>query len=323
MNAWADTLALSAIESNETWPFVTLRSFEAKARHFRKQIGAEFIGISVRVSEAKREEWLSFTNKTHGSMVREGHLIQKGTLERLDAVGYKGFISKRDHQSGEWIPQEKSDEYFPMWSYSPPPASFGMINVDLNSFDHFGKGNWTVDFTSNISISTSTILLCIIIASALILLDMLRNQTVYPPVRPYVTVPLAMSQEEHDALHSDRPGSRSNHPHTVLLHAIPQAIDDPNSPIVGNTGAGIAWDFALRNLLPSTVRGIVVIIENSCDQLFTYNIDGSDAFYQGEGDFHDRKFDHMKVTTHLTLHIPSKWDSSSGHCHYSMVSPYC
>lgn len=137
--AFADAITLTAIRSNETWPFVTLPFFEAQARHFRNQIGAEVVGLVVKVQETQKEEWLSFANRNHDNMVREGHLIQKGSFERLSPVGYHNFISKVDPQTGEFVPQTISDEYMPLWQYTPPPATYGLINLDYYSVEHFGK----------------------------------------------------------------------------------------------------------------------------------------------------------------------------------------
>lgn len=147
----------------------------------------------------------------------------------------------------------------------------------------------------------------------------LRNQTLITPVRKYVGVPTAMSQDEHDALHSALPDSNSEHPHSVVVHPIHERIDDPDSPIVALFGGGIAWDFALRNLLPHGVRGMMTVIKNTCNQSFTYEIDGRDALFKGAGDSHNTKYDRMEVFINLALSTHADFDSTPGHCRYSMV----
>lgn len=128
-----------------------------------------------------------------------------------------------------------------------------------------------------------------------------------------------MSQEEHDAMHSVNIDSSSDHPHSIAWHAVHEKINEPSSPIVALQGCGIAWDFALRNLLPETVSGIIAVIENTCGQVYTYKIDGRDAFFLGEGDFHTRKYDDMRVTVDLTMNTHSEFKTTPGHCMYNMV----
>jgi hypothetical protein len=47
-------------------------------------------------------------------------------------------------------------------------------------------------------------------------------------------------------------------------------------------------------LLPEGVDGIIVEIENSCDQKFSHFLSGHDAFFMIYGAKHEKKFDHIK-----------------------------
>ena len=119
----------------------------------------------------------------------------------------------------------------------------------------------------------------------------LKYDGLWTKVRPYVTVGLSMSEEAHDALHSLRKGSRSDHPHSFVFRPVHERVDDYESKIVAVIGAAVAWDLPLRNLLPDTVTGISAVISNSCNQSYTYLLDGGDALYIGEGDLHDNNYD--------------------------------
>ena len=63
--------------------------------------------------------------------------------------------------------------------------------------------------------------------------------------------------------------------------------------------AVIHWARYFEKLLPETIRGVVVVLENrGCDQPYTYQIDGSKVIPIGHGDLHDTKFDkYMKVSS--------------------------
>ena len=71
-------------------------------------------------------------------------------------------------------------------------------------------------------------------------------------------------------------------------------MDESNANVVGYLMGIMAFDAYLVDLLPDGVRGIHVIVENTCNSTFTYELDGNSAIYLGEGDFHDRNYDHLE-----------------------------
>jgi hypothetical protein len=66
----------------------------------------------------------------------------------------------------------------------------------------------------------------------------------------------------------------------------------------------------LSNILPPNSKGVIVVFENTCDQVFTYRIDGENAIYVGRGDQHDSKYDSLGVSSLTELRNSS--DSSRG-----------
>jgi len=149
----------------------------------------------------------------------------------------------------------------------------------------------------------------------------MRNETVISLVRPYtIAVPMAMTAEEHQAMHSQiNPSSVSEHPHSFYFNNIFEEVGNTNSRIVAAIGGGVAWDYSLRNLLPDTVRGLMVVIKNSCDQAFTYRIDGKDAFFVGEGDQHNTKYT-LEKEVDLAIHNNPDFFDTPDHCWYRLVS---
>ena len=147
----------------------------------------------------------------------------------------------------------------------------------------------------------------------------LKNQTVYTPIRPYAESD-AFTTEEHNALHSTRPNSDSSYPHSFVHSPIHEIPNDYESKIVGVTGAGFAWDFALRFLLPDNVEGIKVEIVNSCNQSHLYELQGLDAFYLGENATKDSQYDDMVIVRDLFATTHPNYTSTPGHCYYTIVS---
>ena len=115
---------------------MTLPLYELHAKNFLIQSGAEITTLFPLVENKNRKAWIEYANKTLEDWVKEGHMIQKGNLGRLNPVGYKAFISKPTAEG--MIPQDENDSYFPTWMFSPPPSTYGLTNWDLLSIDDYG-----------------------------------------------------------------------------------------------------------------------------------------------------------------------------------------
>ena len=147
----------------------------------------------------------------------------------------------------------------------------------------------------------------------------LKNQSVASPVRPYVDSGV-ITPKEHDALHSSRLNSESTFPHTFLLTPVHEVPNDFESKIVAYFGGGFAWDYVLRNLLPENVEGIVVELQNTCNQSSLYELVGIDAFYLGENSTIESKYTDMEVARDLSFGSHPNYTTTPGHCMYSIVS---
>ena len=84
----------------------------------------------------------------------------------------------------------------------------------------------------------------------------LKNETVFTSIQPY-TPDATRTEVEHDQMHSSRPNSDVNYPHSYISTPVHEIPDDTNSKLVGNLGGLFAWDYALRFLLPDNVAGII------------------------------------------------------------------
>jgi hypothetical protein len=146
----------------------------------------------------------------------------------------------------------------------------------------------------------------------------LKNETLVTRVRPFASVPMAMTQEEHSDMHSKSAYSKPEHPHSFVFYPIHKVVGNYATDIVAVVGAAIAWDEALLNILPDGITGIRAIVKNDCNQAFTYTIDGRDAIFEGEGDLSDSQFSDMEVTVDLALHTHPNFTATDGHCQFSL-----
>ena len=147
----------------------------------------------------------------------------------------------------------------------------------------------------------------------------LKNQTVVSPVRPYLDSGI-ITKEEHSAMHSSRSNSDVSFPHSFLLTPVHKIPNDFESKIVAYVSGGFAWDFALRNLLPDNVEGILVEIKNSCNHSGLYELVGHDAFYLGENATKESKYNSMEVVRDLSFGTHPNFTVTPGHCRYTVVS---
>ena len=133
-----------------------------------------------------------------------------------------------------------------------------------------------------------------------------------------------MTAEEHHKMHSKLLDTRAENPHSFVVHPVHRALR-PGEPldtvreIEGILAGASAWDVALLNLLPQGVEGIHAVVRNNCNQSYTYEVQGSDAFFLGAEDLHEAKYDDMEYRVNLALHTNPDFKTTPGHCQYEMV----
>jgi hypothetical protein len=62
------------------------------------------------------------------------------------------------------------------------------------------------------------------------------------------------------------------HPHSIYGQPVYSEIS--GTEMVGVVFAVVAWDRYLANLLPTGVKGIHAVLQNTCEQSYTYVING-------------------------------------------------
>ncbi|CAJ1935354.1 unnamed protein product [Cylindrotheca closterium] len=276
--------------SNQIWPFVDLPKFEAYAEHVLKIAGTEVCTLLPLVTRENKEAYLNYTDNNYERIVAEAHMIENGNLDDLNPVGYKSFLTVGT--ANGFVEDIDRDFYHPMWHFSPPMFTYGALNWNAISVPDY--------------------------ASVFEAVKILKHEPLISKVRPYVTAGLSLSNAEHAAMHSEIEGSSTDFPHSFVFTPVHLESEDTNSPIVAIIGSAMGWDFSLQNLLPEGVVGINAILKNSCGQSFAYEINGPDAFYLGEGDMHQTKYDEYERFVNLALHTHPEFEDTQGHCRYSM-----
>jgi hypothetical protein len=160
----------------------------------------------------------------------------------------------------------------------------------------------------------------------------------------------ALKTEEHEAFHdafvTSNTESAFERPHGIFIQPIFREIYNDPSEIVGTVQAIIAWDRYFASLLPDGVKGITCVLKNTCGGSFTYHLDGISiscspcenewclifsiaakltyliflqAFYAGEGDLHDERYNHMEVEIPFSDYLRDSTKDVPGHCVYTFA----
>lgn len=194
------------------------------------------------VDHTERLEFEEFAANNIREMLQESHEIGNGSLEKYseDHLHYCVTLPTAEG-TFECKPYSEQDSW-PMLLYSPPPVNFGSM-----LYDCLGVPDYKM--------------VTLAMAEA--------RSTVLSNVRPsWTTAGSGLSHEEHEAMHSRLPNSHTSYPHSVIVTPIFEIPNVNSSKVVGLLGGGFAWDFALRNLLPEGVRGIFVVLSNTCRYCF-------------------------------------------------------
>jgi hypothetical protein len=73
-----------------------------------------------------------------------------------------------------------------------------------------------------------------------------------------------------------RPGYEASfRPLCAVAHPVFENFFDEDSKIVGKVFSLFLWELNMVNLLPEGVSGIVAVLKNSCNQSYTYALDGT------------------------------------------------
>ena len=232
-------------EVDPIWPYYDYPDISRFAEQEWRSKRLESIQYLARVKHQDRHQYMEWQGQIVERWVTEGHMRAYGNLDNLVPAGYMNDILEVTDEGV--LPSTEKEEYWPLAFRMPPPNSYFVVGLDISSI------NYDDLFTA---------------------LKTLGNQTLLSNINPYIESDDA-ERRYHEQFHSELPDSQASYPHSFLCHP----VNDAQKELIGVVLLPVAWDSALRNLLPSNVQGINVIVENSAGQAETYRIAGKDAFY--------------------------------------------
>jgi hypothetical protein len=287
MERMATQITADAWVKNMSWPFVDLTSFEVIAAATREQSGAELVQLVPIVVRGSADRWAAHSLKLFGKWFNES---KEAVLTRKDTellvtdyrpgapLPYIFDVNVRDGEA-EFRPSKNnsnSDFFLPIFAQSPPPFSPLIVHYNYLSetpADTFGAATGARE---GVFANFSEI----------------QGQIGY-----------GVRESDHEQYHEklvawDRTKPAKDNPHSLFyfpifkdtfgyrqkvtkmdrrrLRGSSGHYSDPllQSPVVGYLVAMVAWDRYVANLLPSGVRGIKAILSNTCNQTYTYDLNG-------------------------------------------------
>ena len=79
-----------------------------------------------------------------------------------------------------------------------------------------------------------------------------------------------------------------------------------NQKVVGSVSIVFSWDTLLNMILPDYIKGMIVVLESSTGQIYSYSISGDTVMLLGEGDRHNPKYDEYKNSVQGKLLVDNR-----------------
>ncbi|CAB9497505.1 Receptor-type guanylate cyclase gcy [Seminavis robusta] len=266
---------------NVTWPLVTMPDFERRAGRTAALADLFCILILPMVPAEQRVEWEQYAVANQGWR-GEGLALQQGIPIEDVEVGELRPRMFKVLDNGTRVPEDRPGPYFPIWQTFPA--------VDFSGHTHLNLYRWKPLYTNSIDAILK------------------QKKPVLPASYDYWGAPkddlrrvvfnkyVASYSRYSSQTYEDDPVMSFFYPIFDRLDGKPQDRE-VKAVLLG----AIYWRTYFNGILPPGANGIHVILENQCDQTYTYRVDGTEAQFLGHGDLHDTKYDYLETQVDLTL----------------------
>ena len=287
------TVTSHAVATNQTFPFVTVKHYEARAQQVLRLSGARYLSMSVRVEPQERSDWESYSVR-NTQWVQDG-LDYQGTLAVAQPI--TPFIYKRD---GFVVPADDLSDgqallssarsslnyHAVTWMVAPAPTIPQQVNFDTLSDPGY------LNLARQMDLQQTAMVTDLVVNTQDATDQIGRPQS-------YLVYPIRERVDDYDSSSAFASSSSSS-------SSIVTATDNP---IVGTLDALLPWDNSFRNILPDGAANgasLHLVLKNSCGKALTYSIVGSNVvLLSGQEDVHDPRYDHLAIDGVI-------WDGSGG-----------
>lgn len=260
--------------------FYTLPEVEHHLGTARNVSGAFMITYLPLIDDENREAWEDYSRDNQDWILEANGLGPDAELEPIPSVIWAYYDPEEEAEEADnstmqhrslqrtadcssegrrrlsdipKVEPKGSGPYSPVWQRSPPPEATDTFILNYNMFDRpvFEKAVNFIKFTRKPAF-----------------LDVC-TQTAW--------------------FGAETPDDGAN-PQTVVVQPVFEDFDT-SSPIVGVVAAVIPWNVFFDDILNHGSEPVQLVMSNTCDEEFTYEVHAREALFQGEVDVHDEQFD--------------------------------
>ena len=308
IQAFAESITSHALHYNMAWPNVTLPDFERQATATSRIAGVMSLFLVPLVQDWQREQWEEYS-VANQAWLEEGLEVQKEEDRRRRAQNsiVLGWEEDNDLSIPEKIyrveglapaPENGPGPYLPQWQVSPALEDVPEL-VNFNLLSHPGYKD---SLNAMLSIEAP------VVGRSFDFTD--TNDFETAGRRDVFELFLQKWTEDNDY---------GEDPVADLHWPIFDSFDENNRTLVGLLTSVIYWRTYFEDILADN-SVLDVVLSNTCNQTYTYQINGTKVNYLGPGDRHDPTYDLYKVATNQGAYLQGDTEirSTQGSCLYSM-----
>lgn len=256
MENMAEIITTTSGHEND-FPFIVVPSFEVIGRSTRKLTKNDVVMWIPFVKEFQRKEWSMFTDTEIGWYNESTMIIQTEDSHKNDTFSqddeFRNYIWEEYPYVAEAPHGHQTSIFAPLWESSPPPFSISSCNYNVLEDKDTNKTVYGILQSRDVTVGKVKLSMD----------DILKH--FFDP------------DDFSKVFHGDFVGSTDvlyEHPHSNHIQPVFINLNDRESEMVGFIISVITWDHFLSDLLHQDVSGIVAVLENNCDQAYTYELHG-------------------------------------------------
>jgi hypothetical protein len=305
ITAFGVTITATAVSNNSTWPFVTIDQFQQRSASSLSLSGCLFLELAPIVTDENRLAWEEYSvantawltegrayqaEKGLGTMVGGDPYVNRQIVTTIDAsstvvMAEPAVSMKKTKHRCKTSPGNslslvlfrnlKAGPYFPIWQSSPiMPSPLDIVNFNMGTLPQYGQ------FVTNAASTGQIVLGGLHIAPAGGVSD---------------PNPLTMGLAHIFSFHAGKQVNYTGEPlSTVFVPILDSFTEDRKTVAV--LVANLRWASYLENILTDSTQPIRVVLSNTFQETFTYEIRGSQATLVGKGNLANRKYDDMAIS---------------------------
>ena len=285
-------------KTNATWPAVTLPDFEFRAKETARLSDVISIFMFTRVEPATKAAFLAHTQEEKG-WIDESIAFNTGVP--VDELNFTfplfDDLKDRNDTTREWHPIEWEDfphgfDYFAWQSY--PMRKKATLLREIPGRSGNGTAAEYVIATHRPALPES--------------FDFWNQEDEDNPRR----VGFGEYLQFYDGLdYEEDPAVNAYYPVFDRLYG-------EDKEVVAMLLVGIYWRSYFVNIFSPGTPAMHIVMENSCNQTYTYVVQGSNASFIGHGDLHEEAYSYKKRTFEITSPAEGSVEESDAVCYYSI-----